>query len=361
MRQRPPALLGLYALLAAMLLLPGLASSQAIIADHSVISDFENIPGAVIAQISANYRIYYGHTSHGSQIITGLDMVRSESALYDPPNFHEVEDDLGDAGDVSWVQPTRTYLNANPSCNVVMWSWCGGVTDNTVNGINTYLDAMTQLELDYPAVTFIYMTGHLDGTGTDGNLWARNDQIRAYCQTNEKVLFDFADIESYNPDGILYGDGSDACEWCYDWCSAHTCPTCADCAHSHCFNCYQKGKAFWWMMACLDGWIPTDVDQPGDESTLPAGYELKQNHPNPFNPATTITFTIPVRSQVTIEIYNLTGERVHTLLNEVRAAGEHEIIWEGTGADGEQLASGIYLYRMHTELFETSKKMILLK
>ena len=57
------------------------------------------------------------------------------------------------------------------------------------------------LETDYPKITFVYMTAHLDGSGADGNTNQRNEQIRAYCRANNKVLFDFADIESYDPDG----------------------------------------------------------------------------------------------------------------------------------------------------------------
>jgi len=137
-----------------------------------------------------------------------------------------------------------------------MWSWCGGVSDNTEEGINAYLNAMNQLELAYRSVKFLYMTGHLDGGGVDGNLYVGNNQIRAWCAAHGKILFDFADIESYNPDNTYYPDGSDACDWCYTWCTGNSCPTCSDCAHSHCFNCYQKGKTWWWMLARVSGWNP---------------------------------------------------------------------------------------------------------
>jgi hypothetical protein len=137
---------------------------------------------------------------------------------------------------------------------MAMFSWCGGCSDNTEAGINTYLDKMNELEADYPGIFFIYMTGHLDGTGPSGNLYARNNQIRDYCMANDKVLFDFADVESYDPDEVYYPDETDACNWCYDWCAVQVCPACGGCAHSHCFNCYLKGKAWWWMMARLTGW-----------------------------------------------------------------------------------------------------------
>lgn len=223
-------------------------------ANHLAVVDFDLIPSGTIEDVGASLKIFYGHTSHGSQIMTGLDMVESENTAYVQPAFQEYGDDLGSVGDVSWVQPTRDWLDAHPDYNVVMWSWCGGCSGNTVEGINTYLNAMNQLEIDYPDVVFIYMTGHLDGTGVDGNLYARNNQIRAYCAEYEKYLFDFADIESYDPSGTYYPDESDGCSWCTTWCDSHECPECSDCAHSHCFNCYQKGKAFWWLMACIAGW-----------------------------------------------------------------------------------------------------------
>jgi len=192
----------------------GKIKAEPIIADHSAVGEFENIPLSVIEDIQANFLIFYGHTSHGSQIMTGLDMLVNENPDYLIPAFYEYGDDLGHNGDISWVPPTESWLDAHPEYNMVMWSWCGGCSDNTEEGINIYLNAMNQLEQDYPDVTFIYMTGHLDGSGPSGNLYARNNQIRNYCLSNDKILFDFADIESYDPDGNYYPDDSDNCGWC---------------------------------------------------------------------------------------------------------------------------------------------------
>jgi len=222
-------------------------------ADHLSADDFALIPDSIFDSVRATFRIFYGHTSHGSQIMSGLNLLANEDTTYERPQFHETSDDLGHNGDTSWVPSTRAWLDANPDYNMAMWSWCGGCSDNTEQGIATYLSALNGLEEDYPNVIFVYMTGHLDGSGTDGNLYARNDQIRAYCEANNKVLFDFADVESYDPDGTYYPDETDACGWCSDWCDSHSCDDCG-CAHSHCFNCYRKGKAFWWLMARLVCW-----------------------------------------------------------------------------------------------------------
>lgn len=232
----------------------GNTSGDAVLAGHAAVAAFESIPTSTLESIRAGYRIYYGHTSHGSQIMTGLNILATESPAYALPDIYEVSGDLGHSGDVTWASSTRTFLADHPGeYNVVMWSWCGGVSDNTAAGIQTYLDTMTQLEADYPYVTFVYMTGHLDGTGTGGNLYARNNQIRDFTSANGKVLFDFADVESYDPAGHYYPDASDSCGWCSDWCATRSCPACSSCAHSHCLNCYLKGKAFWSMMAQIAG------------------------------------------------------------------------------------------------------------
>lgn len=226
--------------------------------DHTSTAAFDDIPSSAFTDAKATLSIFYGHTSHGSQLVTGMNMLDTGSGTLSLEENDGV--DLGYEGDLGWVDVTREVLNRPDSdINMVMWSWCAGVSDNTEEGIDAYLDAMDGLESEYSHVVFIYMTGHLDGTGPSGNLYARNNQIRDYCTNNGKILYDFADIESYDPEGIYYPDGSDWCEWCETWCDTRTCPDldCVnddDCAHSVCFNCYQKGRAFWWMMARIAGW-----------------------------------------------------------------------------------------------------------
>ena len=89
---------------------------------------------------------------------------------------------------------------------------------------------------------------------------------------------------------------------------------------------------------------------------LPTGYILEQNYPNPFNPSTNISFTLPVRSNVRLEFYNILGQQVEVMELGSQSSGQHSYEF-----DGSALASGVYFYRMVTEEFIVSKKMLLVK
>ena len=92
---------------------------------------------------------------------------------------------------------------------------------------------------------------------------------------------------------------------------------------------------------------------------MPAEFDLDQNFPNPFNPTTTITFAVPKAGDVTLAIYNLRGRLVRTLAEGPLAAGRHKIVWDGNDSRGQRVASGIYVYRLETNEFAESKKLIL--
>ncbi len=88
---------------------------------------------------------------------------------------------------------------------------------------------------------------------------------------------------------------------------------------------------------------------------------LMDNHPNPFNPVTQINFSIEKASEVTIEVYNLKGQLVRTLVDERRDSGNYSVQWTGEDNHGKSVGSGIYLYRMKAGEYVSTKKMILLK
>lgn len=106
--------------------------------------------------------------------------------------------------------------------------------------------------------------------------------------------------------------------------------------------------------------IPTGIDYEASQP-LPSELQLGQNHPNPFNPITSIEFHLPVRSNVAIEILNLLGQQVRTLVNRDFPAGWHKIEWDGTNSSGQLVASGIYLYRLTSGNKGVARKMVMLK
>ena len=88
---------------------------------------------------------------------------------------------------------------------------------------------------------------------------------------------------------------------------------------------------------------------------------LAQNYPNPFNPETTIEYTLRGRSHVTIRIYNVAGQLLRTLVNDARAAGPHQVLWDGRNNAGQRVSSGVYFYKLQANDFAQTKKMVLLK
>lgn len=272
----------------------GIVLSQPLIVNHSN-TQISEIPQSAIEAAKSALHIAYGHTSHGSQLTEGMDgLVGFMNANGYPVDLYAWSNDgsggtldLHDyamGGDVGyypeWVNNTRNYLGipnaingrgsgANADVNVIIWSWCGQVEEKFVSGtlFSEYLNPMADLESDYFGIKFVYMTGHLDHWD-DANNKAANQAIRDYCQANNKVLYDFADIESYDPDNTYFQYSSDDCSyynssgtllgnWATEWQDTHTegvdwyqCGA----AHTYPLNSNQKAYAAWWLWAALAGW-----------------------------------------------------------------------------------------------------------
>lgn len=110
----------------------------------------------------------------------------------------------------------------------------------------------------------------------------------------------------------------------------------------------------------MQGPVSVAAGSRGNDAT-PAVFSLAQNHPNPFNPVTEIKYNLPVNCHVMIEVYNVLGQRVVTLVNEYQNSGSKVVQWNGRDGKGLDVVSGIYFYRLHAGDFTDMKKMVLLR
>jgi len=106
---------------------------------------------------------------------------------------------------------------------------------------------------------------------------------------------------------------------------------------------------------------PVNADIPPIEFMVPERFELNQNSPNPFNPITRIDYALPTATHVKLNIYNVLGQNVRTLVDEFQSADYHSVIWDGRNNGGVPVASGVYFYRIDAGEMSVTKKMMMLK
>jgi len=104
-----------------------------------------------------------------------------------------------------------------------------------------------------------------------------------------------------------------------------------------------------------------DVGEEEQTSNRAIYFELHQNYPNPFNPETEISYTLLKDSRVKLDIYNLLGQRIRTLVDEYQEAGDRSVSWDGKDERGREVTSGIYLYRLQAGEYSEVRKMVLVK
>jgi len=256
------------------------ARTEPLIIDHTC-RDVSQIPEEWIDAVKA-MTLHHTGQSHGTQVPHGMVNLENEDATFDQtqneggiPAGSGLKITRGQRSEYSswtsgvgverywqgesgkdWTRRTLDYHAGNgDTVHASLHTWCWDLRTWSEAQVNDYLASMETLEAEYPDVTFVYMTDTCDSTGSTGyNRWQRNQQIRAYCQANNKVLFDFADLESWSSDGTTQStysySGYDVPTWHSDWTSD---PYYND-GHINEAACTMKAKAMWWLLARLAGW-----------------------------------------------------------------------------------------------------------
>jgi hypothetical protein len=251
-----------------------------IIAGHNAVLAFDTIPVEFLTA-AKELRVHFASASHGRQINEGTLWLENQDNTYGVAIRRETTEGLPPQDEPHVVRiytgcpperscdhndyyqdevamnRTRAVLNTG-NYDISWYQWCNQFDWFSETRRQTYLTNMAQLESEYPNIIFIYATARL--CQSDGrtycnerereNVYNQNQAIRQYCIENNKILFDFADIDSMGGQCLsnaYYDEGFPVeCDW----------PAEPDfmCPHSKGESCVRKAKAFWWLMARLAGW-----------------------------------------------------------------------------------------------------------
>lgn len=249
------------------------------IVNHTSIVDFP--PDSMIDSIQLHDTIYFCSRSHGTQIKAGMDSLARMDAKYAVPEWHAVWGQPVAFWQGTGAEDTRTYLDAHPGVTVAMFVWCRELAADlwTEANVIEYFDSLEMLEDEYPNITWVYSTGNSQWYGGSvsemTNRWDRHLQIRSYCQTNDKWLFDFGNMDAYYWTGSAWTDSSyDYGNGTYDTVEMlhHEYDNVAsedDPQHTTWMNGLNKGRAMWQLLAMIRGWNPDAGSRRSDWNMTP--------------------------------------------------------------------------------------------
>ncbi|MFZ5519447.1 MAG: T9SS type A sorting domain-containing protein [Candidatus Zhuqueibacterota bacterium] len=333
-------------------------------------------------------KIMFGHQSVGTNIVDGLTALSDSNSvryglniLFKPSNltspafghWKNGENQDPHSKIIAFDAKMRSQVGSNDTwadiLDIGYFKFC--YVDLNLSSINTdslyedYVGNMMKLISDYPECKFVHVTIPLSaliyGSDKDRNKRRHefNVKIRSLADITEGYLFDLADIESHDGNGILQTyelDGNEYPMMWYDSSDPDNNGWSYDGGHLN-----NKGKehialAMWSLWVALTDDGSSEVKKSSQDKHLPEQVELFGNYPNPFNTQTTLIYNVPIPQKIKIDIFNSLGHYITTIVDNVQHIGFYTIKF-----NAENLKSGVYLYRIQNESFQQTKKMTLLR
>lgn len=254
------------------------------------------------------------HVGVGQSVLIDTSITLNSFSFYFRGPFDYLPNAEGHGHEVTLV------LNVRDSLGVTLRTVQVVVADTFVEGWVTWQN----IALDVPAKTTLIFTTYMVGAF----------EIKYTASLAAHAQQGYPNGVRYGKDGVSDADMENWTDWVQvSW-----------------------DAAFW-----LQGTIRTVTGVESSNEEIPTRYELRQNYPNPFNPSTVISFQLPVSSEVSLEIFNATGQFVKQVAGGKFASGRHQVVWDGRDERGNRVASGAYFYQIATGDFQSTRQMLLIK
>jgi len=299
--------------------------------------------GGEVLNIGTVYTITWDATDNVGVASTDVDYSYDGGA-----NWYDVADLTGNPGSYDWTVPNT------PSTQCLVKVTCFDAATNSGFDVSDNFFTIEEAPVPYVWVNSINLTLVTKGKSTNAKaevlIWDQdnNPVSRAEVHSHWAGLTTDSDVFTTKRKGIGSCDSDKL----------------------------KNGIVGWWYFYVDDvvksGFVfKSDFGETSDSiyssggaklaGIAPSEFSISQNYPNPFNPVTEFSITLPSETKVSVEIYNITGQKVNTLVKGVLPAGNHTLIWDGTNKKGESVSSGIYFYRVAAGEYVVTKKMVLTK
>lgn len=342
----------------------------AVTIDHSNVDETKSLPQSSMDEIGKQ-RWFFAHASVGWNMVGGIgDLNDADPARHQlvvetvtpgsPPPASTADGSVYESyrGNPGWAEKFAQFEISlrdegwrYPAVDVVMNKLC---YDDHRADATAYLNSMTLLEKEYPATVFVYTTMPLRTDFLDNNVRINlyNETVRAHCAANDKLLFDVADIEAHDPDGneMLFEQDGVYYQMLYE---GYT----DDGGHLNELGRQREALGWYAVAAAINsGGVASAGDAPAARIA-----DIASVVPNPFNPATVISWSLAADAHADLAVIDLRGRLVQQLFDGPATAGDHSTRWRGLDTTGRSVATGVYLVRLQVGNETSTRSMTLVR